>query len=177
MLRHLQHTRTEKFILVFRAHKVHVHAKCIVTFMILTKLTHTHTGRASLISQHVARTLEILRNQLLHHQFQQAAATMETVAMVMDHVPEIVRKVEISVIMSVDVYVRIVTGLVATFQPSSLSLAIKQKHKLKVKVKETFFCMQPGYKATTQLSLKAQTVCLRLWRVPFLNMQSSSSQI
>ena len=58
--------------------------------------THTHTGRASLVSQHVARTLEILRNQLLHHQFQQAAATMETVAMVMDHVPEIVRKVIVS---------------------------------------------------------------------------------
>ena len=124
----VQYTRTKKNYF-FRAHKVHVHAKYI---MLLTKLpwltpvhstssghevhipcflshththTHTRTGRASLISQHVARTLEILRNQLLHHQFQQAAATMETVAMVMDHVPEIVRKVGTSVIMSADVYV------------------------------------------------------------------------
>ncbi len=49
-------------------------------------------------SHHLALTLDILKHQVLHHSFTQATATMETVAMTMDQIPEVILKVGVAVL-------------------------------------------------------------------------------
>ena len=47
----------------------------------------------SILAQNIANVLSILRNQMLKHQFHEAAFTMESISMAMDHVPDVARKV------------------------------------------------------------------------------------
>ncbi len=57
--------------------------------------TYTHTGKGThFLTEHTANVLAILRKHLVHHEFDDAAATMETVATVADLVIEVTRKVK-----------------------------------------------------------------------------------
>ena len=49
---------------------------------------------------HVMKMVDMLRDHVLHHSFTKATATMETVTMAMDQVPEILRVVGMGILTS-----------------------------------------------------------------------------
>ncbi len=57
--------------------------------------THMHTGNSIYLTEHTSHVLAILRKHLLHHEFDDAAVTMETLSISADRVLEITRKVKL----------------------------------------------------------------------------------
>ena len=73
-----------------------INVACIAVFTMPTCTVSSALiplGMPGVISMSMVKLLMILRNQVLHHQFDKAVFTMETITMAMDNVPEVVRKV------------------------------------------------------------------------------------
>lgn len=60
--------------------------------------TPTSAAWTTVLSHYVSLLLGMLKQQLLHHSFTMATATMETMAMAMDQVPNVIRTVGVAIL-------------------------------------------------------------------------------
>ena len=74
-----------------RRNKDIVHRDINVSMILSISSYHCCAARVYVVPYHIIQMMNMLKDQVLHHSFTKATATLETVAMAMDQVPDILR--------------------------------------------------------------------------------------
>lgn len=77
-----------------RIGRLHSKLSCIVNLLWWVSIP----AGTNIICHHMAVLLSMLKDQFLHHSFDEATATLETITMAMDRVPELMRTVGVTVL-------------------------------------------------------------------------------